>query len=62
TLKDPLLIPFIKNKIRIEENVVGFVAEGSGEGEGHERIAAAKQRLAALNRKLEQAEAVMKEE
>jgi len=38
------------------------VAEGSGEGEGHERIAAAKQRLAALNRKLEQAEAVMKEE
>ena len=60
--KDPLLVPFIKNKIRIEENVVGFVAEGSGEGEGHERIAEAKKRLAALNRKLALAEAVMGEE
>lgn len=62
TLKDPLLIPFIKNKIRIEEKVVGFVAEGSGEGEEHERIAEAKKRLAALNKKLALAEAVMKEE
>ena len=37
-------------------------AEGSGEGEGHERIAEAKKRLAALNRKLALAEAVMGEE
>ncbi|MBQ8589183.1 MAG: SAM-dependent methyltransferase [Firmicutes bacterium] len=57
--KDPLLVSFIKNKIRIEENVVGFVAEGTGEGEGHERIAAARKRLAALYAKLENAEAVM---
>ncbi|MBQ5797293.1 MAG: SAM-dependent methyltransferase [Firmicutes bacterium] len=56
--KDPLLVPFIKNKIRIEEKVVGFVSEGSGEGEGHERIAAANKRLAALRAKLALAEEV----
>ena len=56
--KDPLLVPFIKNKIRIEEKVVGFVSEGSGEGEGHERIAAAQKRLAALRAKLALAEEV----
>lgn len=56
--KDPLLLPFIKNKIRIEEKVVGFVSEGSGEGEGHERIAAANKRLAALRAKLALAEEV----
>ena len=57
-MKDPLLVPFIKNKIRIEEKVVGFVSEGSGEGEGHERIAAANKRLAALRAKLALAEEV----
>ena len=57
-MKDPLLVPFIKNKIRIEEKVVGFVSEGSGEGEGHERIAAANKRLAALRAKLTLAEEV----
>ncbi|MBO5667071.1 MAG: SAM-dependent methyltransferase [Firmicutes bacterium] len=57
-MKDSLLVPFIKNKIRIEENVVGFVSEGSGEGEGHERIAAAKKRLEALRAKLKLAEEV----
>ena len=56
--KDPLLVSFIKNKIRIEEKVVGFVSEGSGEGEGHERIAAANKRLAALRAKLALAEEV----
>lgn len=49
---DPLLIPFIENKIRIEEKVVGFVSEGSQEGTEHERIAEANRRLAALRAKL----------
>lgn len=49
---DPLLIPFIENKIRIEEKVVGFVSEGSEEGTEHERIAEANRRLAALRAKL----------
>lgn len=57
-MKDPLLVPFIKNKIRIEEKVVGFVSEGSGAGEGHERIAEAQKRLAALRAKLAMAEEV----
>ena len=50
---DPLLIPFIENKIRIEEKVVGFVSEGSEEGTEHQRIAEANRRLAALRAKLE---------
>ena len=57
--KDPLLVEFIQRKIRIEEKVVGFVSEGSDEGQEHERILAAKDRLGKLRTKLEQAEAVM---
>lgn len=54
--RDPLLVPFLKNKIRIEENVVKYVSEGSGQGINHSRIAAAEKRLAALRERLKKAE------
>lgn len=54
--RDPLLVPFLKNKIRIEENVVKYVSEGSNQGAGHSRIAAAEKRLAALRERLKKAE------
>lgn len=55
---DPLLIPFLKNKIRIEENILRFVAQRSGQGKNHRRVLQAKNRLLELYERLAFAQAL----
>lgn len=52
--RDELLIPFIEKKIRVEENIMKQIEEGSGMG-NHGRIQIARERLAALTELLEKA-------